>query len=1034
MKFFFNIFLLLFIFFFYSNSISQSSWQVVHQADWDCDFNTVFLFPDGQKGWAAGTNGTIIRTINGGTTWLPIQIDNNDDITDVFFIDSQHGWLVAAGYKDKIYSTTNGGETWISANNKWFPKKIYFADTLNGWSAGPFYITHTSDGGKNWIQQLSTDAWLNDICFVNNKTGWAVGSRIVYKTTDGGLTWNGLSVQSNSLYSVCFTDTSYGWAVGWPGLILHTTNGGKTWNQLPSGVNENLYTVHFTDSLNGWIAGYNGLILHTDDGGQIWKKQSSGINSPINTIHFNNSLNGYAAGGYGSLIFTTDGGNNWVSKSNWTGENLNSVHFIGNNNGWISGMYGTVLHTSDGGLNWFKQESGTTEYLESIYFADTNKGWTVGNNGAILYSKNGGSSWIKQTNAITNHLYSVKFYDDLNGWIAGDRIILYTTDAGSTWISQPSSPNTLLTSLFFTKDMSGWTAGADGNIYHTQGIGNAWLKHNDNPYFSYSGVFFIDNLTGWLVGGNGGILHTSDGGNSWIMQESGTKAILTGVHFVDSHNGWAVGNNGIIVHTSDAGKTWTFENSGIKKYIFSVTFIDYQTGWAVGQNGTILKYTNTNGTVPAKLEFTSPNQTNSVIYGFMPFDIRWRSSGDSGQNVKIDVYRGEDFIANVTESTPNDGSFSWTPAPSFPPGSDYSFVITLASDPSVTARSDNFIVVMKKLAYTANQISATSVPVLDGKLDDPVWANVTQDSLLFGGLNGQFGAIWSSFSDNLVTWKAAWCRETNKLYVAASVHDDTLGVFDNEPSSSFYLPYYDEAIEFFTDGDHIGEEYWGLCGPAQQWRVTEQNNRDLYNYPDAEHNHQVYTGNAFATAVQKDNHGNWTCEAVFTIYNHFPDSVRTLAQGDTIGWDVWYDDSDNRNFNETYYIMDHQVGWNFQGKAWRNTNFMGNMVLGPQISTLVKSENALPETDRLDSNYPNPFNPSTTIRYALSRPGRAEISIVDVTGKRIRTLVNGIQNSGIHTVEWDGKDDSHIPVSSGVYMLVFKTDNHIEQRKITLIR
>ncbi len=93
----------------------------------------------------------------------------------------------------------------------------------------------------------------------------------------------------------------------------------------------------------------------------------------------------------------------------------------------------------------------------------------------------------------------------------------------------------------------------------------------------------------------------------------------------------------------------------------------------------------------------------------------------------------------------------------------------------------------------------------------------------------------------------------------------------------------------------------------------------------------------------------------------------------------------------------------------------------------------------LDRNYPNPFNPETTIVYSLSgtegSPEQVSIVIYNAKGQRIRTLIDGMQDPGFEkTVVWNGLDDQRKPVSSGVYFVRMKTSDYANIRKILLMK
>jgi hypothetical protein len=95
---------------------------------------------------------------------------------------------------------------------------------------------------------------------------------------------------------------------------------------------------------------------------------------------------------------------------------------------------------------------------------------------------------------------------------------------------------------------------------------------------------------------------------------------------------------------------------------------------------------------------------------------------------------------------------------------------------------------------------------------------------------------------------------------------------------------------------------------------------------------------------------------------------------------------------------------------------------------------ALPSSTWLHPNYPNPFNPTTTVRYELSRPGHTRLIILNMLGQRIRTLVDRHQDSGAYRVIWDGKSELGIDVSSGVYLLLLESGSIFHTQKMILVR
>jgi len=90
--------------------------------------------------------------------------------------------------------------------------------------------------------------------------------------------------------------------------------------------------------------------------------------------------------------------------------------------------------------------------------------------------------------------------------------------------------------------------------------------------------------------------------------------------------------------------------------------------------------------------------------------------------------------------------------------------------------------------------------------------------------------------------------------------------------------------------------------------------------------------------------------------------------------------------------------------------------------------------NRLYQNSPNPFNPGTAIRFSLARSGPATLMIYDVSGRRVRTLVDGPQTAGPHLSYWDGLDDAGRKVAAGIYWSQLRTDGFDSNRKMVVLR
>jgi hypothetical protein len=115
----------------------------------------------------------------------------------------------------------------------------------------------------------------------------------------------------------------------------------------------------------------------------------------------------------------------------------------------------------------------------------------------------------------------------------------------------------------------------------------------------------------------------------------------------------------------------------------------------------------------------------------------------------------------------------------------------------------------------------------------------------------------------------------------------------------------------------------------------------------------------------------------------------------------------------------------------------GNAGMSKRVSSYVKTKVVAVKIShefKLGDAYPNPFNPSTTIEFTLQTPGKTTIVIYDIMGRKIRQLVTGQLSPGLHSILWDGRDDSGRAVSSGVYFALLTMGKSVAVRKMLLMK
>jgi photosystem II stability/assembly factor-like uncharacterized protein len=292
-------------------------------------------------GWAVGTNGTIIKTTNGGNTWADISPGagvTTQTLNAVYFINANQGWVV--GNNGTFLRTTNGGTSWITTGSP------------------------------------STGHHLTGVCFYNGNAGAVVGNsttsnqRSHWRTTNGAVepspTW---STASGS------TDNQYYFDVKRQGEIF--------WAQ--------------TTSTNSFVR-----VVYDPVANSFGSLSSSNITAIPASIQ--RSMSFYQNGTYGisvgdsgytrRITVYNTGGYEWVSagriqNTDTTYPNMKGVSISSATSSivakiWAVGDGGKIFYSSDFGATWSPISSGTSNNLTSASFFDDNKGWAVGDSGTVL--------------------------------------------------------------------------------------------------------------------------------------------------------------------------------------------------------------------------------------------------------------------------------------------------------------------------------------------------------------------------------------------------------------------------------------------------------------------------------------------------------------------------------------------------------------------------------------------------------------------------------------------------------------------------
>ncbi len=706
--------------------------------------------------------------------------------------------------------------------------------------------------------------------------------------------------------------------------------------------------------------------------------------------------------------------------------NFYDIYFVNENVGWAVGYQGQIAKTTDGGTTWINQSVGIKKDLTGIYFFNEQKGFICGNSRYLLSTVDGGANWkVDSLEIIPNSKANnrrIIFFDELNGRLLSSvnssgtlhGYLLSTTDGGTTWSISFEADKDFLdidfydqthgiisgkdaASNFYTKDGNTWTNSAKvefpPTVVYTRSDNNAVDMVDENTAYA----------VGWgsKVGAQPAILiKTTDGGATWNYLEQLTENRLYdnlyGVKFKDVENGFAFGGSSsggsIILKTSDGGQNW------IRSYIPFGSTLKNMCGvgnntWFAGHSGLII-HTSDEG-------------------------LTWRSQSNPPSNSVYSVK----FVNEMTGFAAameggffktTDGGVNW----------DYSCIYS-----DLTSYNVNEIYFVNENVGYAAQSYGKATKTTDGGL---TWQTIISDTTSVSTSN-----------------------------YAVHFINENLGFIVGRMSSD------NDIIYKTTNG-------------GSSWNIKQNvAGKDLQDVVFYDENNGVIAGNGLKIIYTNDGGENWQTADILNVPTDlataklkgvcFIDASTLIAVGNKIilksndtgkTWEYITTCSSQLNgvvfINENtgYAVGDGELlKTTNKGDAWENVtdtlllddNFnaicadpAGNLWLGTGNSTIYSNkdfssvsvnDNIITRSFDLSQNFPNPFNPSTVIKYSLKESGNVVLNVYDGLGRLVKTLVNKNQPAGEHTVSLNASE-----FSSGVYYYSLLVNGNILSKKMTLLK
>ncbi|NQV19434.1 MAG: T9SS type A sorting domain-containing protein [Armatimonadetes bacterium] len=239
------------------------------------------------------------------------------------------------------------------------------------------------------------------------------------------------------------------------------------------------------------------------------------------------------------------------------------------------------------------------------------------------------------------------------------------------------------------------------------------------------------------------------------------------------------------------------------------------------------------------------------------------------------------------------------------------------------------------------------------------------------------------------------------------------------------------SVQTTTDGGYIvaGDTESFGAGGQDFWLVkTDENGIEEWN--------QTYGGDEWewVYSVQQ------TTDEGYIIAG----STGTYGAGEHDFWLVKTDEDGNDEWNQTFGGNDNERAFSVQqtiDEGYIIAGFTYSYGAGASDAWLVLLDSEV-RTENNDitshcfliQNYPNPFNPTTTISFSIQNNSNVELSIYNIKGQKVKTLISDQLSVGEHSVVWEGRDDDNLPVGSGIYFYQLKAENFEEIRKMILLK
>jgi len=784
------------------------------------------------------------------------------------------------------------------------------------------------------------------------------------------------------------------------------------WQQiLPPGPTSNqLSSIYFADTTTGWAVGEYGTVVKTQDGGESWRLIEIPWQNTLADVHFPTPADGFIVGENGLILKSVDSGESWTKKEIRFTNNLRQVLFRNRDEGWAIGEKGLILHTGDGGESWQQQVSNSSAELKGIALVDDSTLCVTGKNKTLLLTHNRGASWQAMAPAglsasYTYHFNDVYFLDEATGWIGGQKIIsdyfaaallLTTMDGGRSWRERR-----IVSSRY-----------QDASIGRTDGL------------TSIEQIQFTDPANGLILQSAGSVdifsgsatpngpFFTSDSGANWQCRLTGKCEIMDHngrFFFVTPKKVIKLGHRGEFMVSGDGGRSFTFANAVCRGF----------NGMRFGENGKILASSGFAGeTVDTWVRLSSSDAGRSwetfdpVVFdaGGSPIapEFHQRLGFDIGG--KLWEYLWLPATKKYTLFESADRGRTWReifgPISIFPPFQLHYLtpdtVISYNFDIKSAGSAQNVYLIFYCSTDGGRTFAKSEIAGVWNQLSPFDAENPLMNNHFF--LNSRFGFIAGSDGNILRTTDGGQSWKN----LSSGVADNLWDVCFLSEKTGFVVGEFGRILKTENGGE--------------SWRKTATGTQETIYCIAFKNEREGWAGTESGLRYTSDGGDSW--QAVPLRYQHGP--IRYI-----------HFDARGNGYGTLHYYFEEEEGpgtrtLNPQSPPWDYEYLLYWPAEGSRVTAPERCSR--PASLQLAQNYPNPFNAVTRIAYELLVDGEVRLSVCNLAGQQVRTLLHERQTAGPHLANWDGCTSQGILAPSGVYICRLETGGEIKTRKMIYLR